>query len=140
MAIKNIAAEAPTFQVFFGNPERSTQLLIAALKPTNPGHYQTGHHPKTVWILRALRSLTGLDFRATTRESLSPDEAHWLDLDANHRIKFFGTRMSRDSVWVAPSDAQNSIIKQWHDWFKEHGYEFKGYRHRQYSQPDRWYF
>src|SRR5277367_5012562 len=68
-------------QTFYQNPERSTELLIAALKPTARGKYLTGQHPGAVWIVRALRSLTGMDFRASTSAELSEDEAHFLDLN-----------------------------------------------------------
>ena len=125
------------FQILYENPERSTELLIAALQPTTRGKYSNNHHPQAVWIVRALRSLTGLDFRATTSAKLSADEAHFLDLNAQHQVLFFGTWMSRDSVWVAPRDAQLAIVKQWQAWFAQHGRN-----HKYVNDPnfDHWYF
>ena len=125
------------FQSFYQNPERSTELLIAALKPTVRGKYLSGQHPKAVWIVRALRSLTGMDFRASTSADLSEDEAHFLDLKGHDQIRFFGTWMSRDSTWVAPKDAQVAIIKQWRDWFSQLGHKFKYVNDRDF---DDWYF
>jgi hypothetical protein len=132
-------SESPNthFQVLYKNPERSTELLIAALKPAPRGKYLSGHHPQAVWIVRALRSLTGLDFRATTAAELSRDEAHFLDLNAQQQVLFFGTWMSRDSVWVAPKDAQIVIIKQWRDWFLQHGHNHKYVNDTNF---DHWYF
>jgi hypothetical protein len=132
-------SESPNtdFQILYKKPERSTELLIAALKPTARGKYLNGHHPRAVWIVRALRSLTGLDFRATTAAELTSDEAHFLDLNAQHQVLFFGTWMSRDSVWVAPKDAQIVIIKQWQDWFLRHGHNHKYVNDTNF---DHWYF
>jgi hypothetical protein len=132
-------SESPSihFQTFYRSPERSTELLIAALKPTARRNYLSGQHPQAVWIVRALRSLTGLDFRATTTAELSSDEAHFLDLNAQHQVRFFGTWMSRDSTWVAPKDAQVAIIKQWQDWFSQHGHSYKYVNDRNF---DNWYF
>jgi|SRR5579871_4967244 len=125
------------FQVFYRSPERSTELLIEALRPTARGKYLSGQHPHAVWIVRALRSLTGLDFRATTTAELSSDEAHYLDLNSKDQILFFGTWMSRDWTWVAPRDAQVAIIKQWKDWFSQHGRTYKYLNDRNF---DNWYF
>lgn len=142
-AIKGLSStsdsESPNtdFQTFYRSPERSTELLIAALKPTARGKYLAGQHPQAVWIVRALRSLTGLDFRATTTARLSTDEAHFLDLNAQHQVQFFGTWMSRDSTWVAPKDAQVAIIKQWKDWFSQHGHTHKYVNDTNF---DDWYF
>ena len=125
------------FQIFYKSPERSTELLIAALKPTARGKYLNGQHPQAVWIVRALRSLTGLDFRATTTAELSSDEAHFLNLNAQHQVLFFGTWMSHDSVWVAPKDAQIAIIRQWQNWFSQHGHSHKYVNDEDF---DNWYF
>jgi hypothetical protein len=125
------------FQVFYKSPVRSTELLIAALKPTSRGEYLTGQHPQAVWIVRALRSLTGLDFRATTTATLSSDETHFLNMNAKHQVRFFGTWMSRDRTWVAPKDAQIAIITQWQEWFSHHGHDHKYVNDTNF---DSWYF
>jgi hypothetical protein len=112
-----------SLQLFYSNQYRSTELLIAALKPTRRGNYH--EHPQVVWTVRALRSLTGLDFRSTTKATLTEDEANFFDPDSTGQIPFFGTWMSRDRVWVAPQDAQIAIIKKWRMWFAEHGRRYK---------------
>jgi hypothetical protein len=137
-AIENLTSDPDViFQVFYKNPERATELLIAALKPTARGDYVRGQHPQAVWIVRALRSLTGLDFRAATTADLSDEESHFLDRNARGQILFFGTWMSRDRTWVAPKDAQIAIIKHWQIWFAKHGHNYKYVNDR---IADDWYF
>jgi len=84
------------------NPEQAARLIIAELKVVNRGHYRSGEHPYAVWCIRALRRLTGKDFKARTRSKLSENEINFLQPDEAGRIRFFGTWMSRDSVDVAP--------------------------------------
>jgi len=126
------------FDVLYKNPRRSTELLIATLKPIRRGQYMTGKHPQVIWNIRALRSLTGLNFRGPTRADLTEDDAHFLDHDPKTgEVNFFGTWMSRDRVWVAPLDAQTTIIKEWQTWFREHGQSFTYVNDRNF---DDWYF
>src|SRR5271169_4322128 len=76
-----------SLEVFYKNPEEATRLLIAELKPTKRGRYPGGTHPQAIWIIRALRSLTGLDFRAPTQARLSDDEAHFLRASAEGEVE-----------------------------------------------------
>lgn len=139
MAVLNLRAETwdQSIEIFYSRPEEATKILISDLKPIKRERYPNGHHPHAVLIVRALRSLTGVDFRATTAVDLSSDEAHFLDLDAKGEIKFFGTWMSRDADWVAPKDAQIAIIKKWQTWFALHGHGYKYVNDRDF---DDWYF
>ena len=126
------------FEVLYKNPRRSTKILISSLKPVRRGQYLSNHHPQVVWNIRALRSLTGLDFRAPTKVDLSEYEAHFLDHDPKtDDVHFFGTWMSRDRVWVAPLDAQTVIIRKWQKWFEKHGRTFSYVNDRNF---DNWYF
>src|SRR5579859_738473 len=126
------------FEILYKNPRRSTELLISSLKPVRRGHYESSKHPQVVWNIRALRSLTGLDFRAPTKADLTEDEAHFLDHDAKtDDVNFFGTWMSRDRVWVAPLDAQTAIIRKWRKWFAQDGQTFTYVSDRNF---DNWYF
>src|SRR5580658_2430324 len=77
------------FEILYRNPQRSTELLIASLTPVKRGQYPTGNHPQVVWNIRALRSLTGMNFRAKTRMKLTGDEAQFLGLDKNETVHFF---------------------------------------------------
>lgn len=130
-------SERRCFDLFYSDPQLATELLIAELEPARPGHYLSGKHPKSVWIVRALRSLTGLEFRAPTSAHLSANEAHFLGLDKRRTVTFFGTWMSRDSVWVAPEDAQIAIIKQWREWFTRNGQHYRYVNDRDVND---WYF
>jgi hypothetical protein len=126
------------FEILYKNPRRSTELLIATLKPIRRGQYITGKHPQVVWNVRALRSLTGLNFRGPTKAELTEDEAHFLGhAPKTDEVDFFGTWMSRDRVWVAPPDAQTTIIKKWQTWFEEYGQSFTYVNDRNF---DDWYF
>jgi len=126
------------FEILYKSPRRSTELLISTLKPVRRGQYMGGKHPQVVWSIRALRSLTGLDFRGSTHADLTEDEAHFLDHNPKtDEVEFFGTWMSRDRVWVAPVDAQTTIIRKWRKWFKEHGETFSYVDDRNF---DHWYF
>jgi hypothetical protein len=103
-------------ELFYRNPEEATKLVIAELRPTKRGRYPGGAHPQAVWIVRALRSVPGLDFTASTRARLRDDEAHFLRVSSQGEVEFFATWMLRDSDWVAPKDAQVAIIKKWQEW------------------------
>jgi hypothetical protein len=125
------------FDVLYKNPRRSAELLVASLKPIPRGQYLTGKHPQVVWNIRALRSITGLNFRAKTKHDLAEDEAHFLDENDKGEVLFFGTWMSRDRVWVAPMDAQFAIINKWRNWLKNGGKTFVPVNDRNF---DHWYF
>jgi hypothetical protein len=125
-----------SLKTFYTSPYRSTELLISDLSLTHRGRYH--NHPHAVWVIRALRSLTGQDFRAPTRADLTEDEAHFLDHDPNtDDVLFFGTWMSRHTVWIAPHDAQIAIIKKWRRWFVQYG---KGLKYVNDPVADHWYF
>jgi len=88
-------------------------------------------------LIRALRSLAGLDFKGATATRLTSDESHFLRLDDNGEVEFFGAWMSRNCDWVAPNDAQVAIIKKCRAWFAGHGH---GYAYVNDRDFDDWYF
>ena len=124
-----------SFEVLSRHPVRSAELLISSLRPTRRGKYR--HHPKVVRQIRALRFLTRMDFKARTRYRLTDDEKHFLAQDEDGQVKFFGTWMSRDVVFVGPRDAQARIIERWRDWFMKSG---KAHRYASDTPLDDWYF
>jgi len=138
-AIQELSSQSldHSLEVFYKNPQEATKLLIAELRPIKRGRYPGGTHPQAVWIVRALRSLTGLDFKATTHARLNDDEAHFLRASAEGEVEFFGTWMSRDADWVAPKDAQVGIIKKWQEWYARSGHT---YRYVNDRNLDDWYF
>ncbi len=132
--------------------------LVRSLHVVHDTHivgYKQHRHPKTmrvIWALRALRYLTGCqDFRAPTAENpakwdesrrdfLLRDDAgvpieNWNPADG---VRFFRTWMSRDSVFIAPSDAQEKIIAQWVKWYRDTG--SRGFHFQKCESVDRWYF
>ncbi len=96
---------------------------------------------RTLWSIRALRYLTGgKDFCGLTAhlDELDQDRRQFLTIRCGPgpEVSFFGVWMSRDTVYIAPKDAQLRIIQQWIQW-----YETEGVR---YSYPPAkdvdWYF
>lgn len=136
-AVISRLSDSSNFETFYKRPRRAAELLISSLKPVRRGQYVKGKHPQVVWEIRALRSLTGLDFTATTKSKLGEDEAHFLGLGRNGEVHFFGTWMSRDRVWVAPVDAQIAIIGKWREWLETSGSTFAYANDRNF---DHWYF
>jgi hypothetical protein len=126
-----------SLEIFYRHPEEAAGILISELRPIKRGRYPDGQHPQVVRMIRALRSLTGLDFRGTSTARLSADETHFLEAKKNGEVRFFGTWMSRDCDWVAPKDAQIEIIKKWCAWFAQHGH---GYAYVNDRNFDHWYF
>ena len=124
-------------EMFWAKPEEAARLLIDELKPVKRGSYHSGEHPHTVVCIRALRFLTSLDFRAPTRKNLTAKERNFLDPEGLGKVRFFGTWMSRDSVFVAPVDAQETIIEQWRTWFAKEG---RGYKYVKNQSITSWYF
>lgn len=135
-AIHGLGAEdnEQRLKVLAEHPVRSAELLTGLLRPTRRGKYR--QHPRVVWHIRALRFLTGLDFKARTDGRLTADEKNFL-IAEQRRVKFFGTWMSRDIVFVAPRDAQVRIIRQWRAWFARNG---KTHTYVGAPPLDDWYF
>ena len=81
---------------------------------------------RVIWSIRALRYLTGQEFRARTEHVFgnSDSEQTRKDLLTSHgkrTVSFFAEWMSRGSIYVAPGDAQREIIRQWRAWHAAHG-------------------
>lgn len=132
---------------FRGNARDAVELLIATLETipedkvlpeAKNAHRSTLH---VVWAIRTLRYLTGKDFRAPTTHVFGSDEDEQrreeLLKKEDGTVTFFATWMSRDSVYVAPPDAQRTIIETWRRWFSELDGNW-----RPISEPkiDDWYF
>ena len=109
--------------------------LVRVLEPVAPGkHLET---PRVVWYIRALRSLTGLDFKAPTKARLTDDQRERLHPDTAGNTPFFTRDMGWDVIWVAPKDAQLAIIRKWRAWFATEGKTFKYVNDRNHKD---WYF
>ena len=146
--IKSLGAGGPNdFEPLYQDPVSATRLLVAELHVIKRGSYRTSEAEgfgsinyeaaHVIWCIRALRSLTGLDFKASTNTQLDEKEGHFLGHVNNREVSFFGTWMSRDLSFIAPEDAQQKIIAKWKSWFAEHGTTYKYVNER---NIDKWYF
>ena len=133
------AESLPSFEPFYRSPQRATDLLIRALHPIRAGKYSTRHHLQVVWCIRALRSLTGLDFSARTQHRITEDDADSLPFpDSSGLVPFFVLgSMGWDYVLVAPPDAQEQIITKWQRWYQRAGISFRYVNDR---HDNHWYF
>ncbi len=144
------------FSVLATDPPMAACHLIRSLHTVRATHvYEQDKRVDTmrvIWALRALRYLTACqDFRAPTTENPATwDELRrgWLlrddsgvpmkDWKPADGVRFFRTWMSRDSVFIAPFDAQKKIIAQWVAWYRSkgsHGFQFKTC-----ESVSQWYF
>jgi hypothetical protein len=144
--------------VLLNDPVIAACHLVRSLHVVHETHvvgYEQDKHAKTmrvIWALRALRYLTHCqDFRAPTadnptkwdevrRDFLLRDDTgapveNWKRTDG---VPFFATWMSRDSVFIAPRDAQEKIIMQWVRWYRDEG--SRGFHFQACESVDWWYF
>ena len=122
-------------RVLYQYPALSAQLLVARLEPTARGRHRD--HPAVVWYIRALRSLTGLDFSAATTTQLSDSEASYIGRDSAGNVRLFGWHMAWDVTWLAPGDAQRAIIRKWRAWDVKEG---SGFNYVNDPAHEHWYF
>jgi hypothetical protein len=139
-------------EILAGNSQEAVSLLVAQLHPIQCKVYYPSTNSRSsrhvIGCLRALRYLTGLTFTAKTNSKLSDDQKQFLDFDKQmhddnpkHDIHFFGVWMSRDAAFVAPLDAQRTIIDKWKQWLRTDGATFQ---YRPSKKPaecmDDWYW
>lgn len=129
------------------DPANAAQLLIKQLHvvsektitPENQSQHEEAMH--VVWSLRALRYITGgLDFEGATsysKSTLGLPRWHLLTIRNQRKLTFFGTRMSHDTVYIAPQDVQSSVIQQWQRWYIANGRNFK---YKPADSSMEWYF
>ena len=131
-----------------GDPRDAVEQLLqqlepvplSQLRPTDVRRHERASH--VVWCLRAIRFLThGKTFTAPTRyvfeERESARKQFLLDKGLGGEVPFFAVWMSRDVVYLAPSDAQEEIIKRWRRWYEVEGRTF---RYERAESIDDWYF
>ncbi len=152
------ASTLDKWAVLAREPAAAACELVRSLHVVHETHvvgYEQGEHPETmrvIWAIRLLRYLTGCqDFRGMTTE----DPAKWDELrrdfllrdnsgapakswEPAEGIRFFQTWMSRDSVFIAPVDAQAGIIAHWRRWYQDSG--SRGFQFHTCESVDNWYF
>jgi hypothetical protein len=140
-----------SFSTFKAHPLESACQLVGELavvrariiRNDQESRFKQALH--VVWALRALRYVTGCrEFYGRTREKFASQgeldrvRVQFLTRDRRQgEVPFFSVWMSRDMVFLAASDAQRDIIRQWNVWlssnpdFDSGGCDLASYR---------WYF
>ena len=115
------------------------QAKLPPKKPWEAGVPDPALH--VIWSLRALRFLTGgREFHAptTSRPTRRNEHEHVIaSRDRPDELRFFGTWMSRETVFLAPGDTQQKIIEQWKRWLQD---DAARYDFRPAARIDDWYF
>lgn len=80
--------------------------------------------------LRMLRMLSGKKFYGSSKYNFEISDTSseydlqrlrygFLHADKKSKMPFFSVWMSRDSIFIAPPDAQKEMIQQWKEWYKK---------------------
>lgn len=93
-----------------------------------------------IWCIRALRYLTDSTMSATTTYTFGKNEdvrTNMLAASRRGRVRFFGEWMSRAWIFIAPLDAQKTIIEEWKNWYSQNRTRL---RYHLAKAGDEWYF
>jgi hypothetical protein len=128
-------------------PRITTELLIRELHLIHESRILNGQEKPeaehVLWCIRALRYVTGgKDFCAKTNHKYGNSEEeqnrkYWVYFRYKNCASFFAIWPSRASEYIAPEDAQISIIQQWKNWFANEGADFD-YKPMQNPKPEDW--
>jgi hypothetical protein len=128
-------------------PLASTGLLVASFHtiPDTKDYAKADSDSMehVLWLIRALRYMTGgLDFCAQSKHHFGASEEeknrkYWLTLAHKNCLTFFAFWMSRGRWYIAPVDAQKSIISQWRRWYAAEGAKFV-YKPLENPPPEKW--
>lgn len=140
-------SDVKDIQELAANPAASVPLLIAGLHvipdSAESAKDDSPSMEHVLWMIRGLRYVTGgLDFCAKSKHAFGSSEEeknrhYWLTLHHKGCLTFWGYWMSRDRIYVAPPDAQRSIISQWQHWYATTGKTFQ-YKPLQNPPPEKW--
>jgi hypothetical protein len=131
--VKNFDETIAVLDSLAKKPSVAVGCLIKELHTVNEvkmlsGELEKPEHKETdrvVWCIRALRYITGKDFRGKTTHQFRKDEEerkYWVTLESpKGRLRFFCVHMAVNSTYFAPKDAQQSIIDQWKKWYRREG-------------------
>lgn len=136
-----------TVETLAKTPELSTKLLIGELHALHESRILNWQEKPdaehVLWCLRALRYVTGgKDFCAKTSHKFASSEEernreYWIFFRHKTCASFFAMWPSRGSEYIAPEDAQITIISKWKDWFAKEGAEFD-YKPMRNPKPEDW--
>jgi hypothetical protein len=130
-------------------PQTAVEVLVGELRPVaimkldvssnNSIENENAHH--IIWCFRALDYLTGHKILSSSSYKLTDSDIDenrsGLTVTEDGRWAFFTEWMSRGSVYFAPIDAQESIIRGWKKWENQN---LKTYSFPQNVNFDEWYF
>ena len=123
-------------KILYKNPKLAVGLLIGELHVVKNKKFDdvaieaARINPDTYHVIeciRGLRHLTGKNFFAPTKEKITDERRRghlYLDDETETVMPFFMTHMSTYMVFIAPKDAQQSIINQWKEWYKKEGQNY----------------
>lgn len=128
--------------------EQAAGLLLQELHPMPEriiGLDEQGRHVASmhvIWCIRALRYITGLDFKAGSAAALKkvklPGGAEDLLLMHNgDEVLVFSVAMSYDTTYIAPEDVQQAVFQKWKDWYAT---QSQGFKYSAHTHLDDWYF
>ncbi len=130
-------------RVLSRTPYEAVGVLIRELHPIpSPQRAGLDDAPSTehmISTIAALRYITGgsdfytvsgKDFCAKTKWEFSGSDEeknrrYWLYFDRPNCVSFFSIWPSRYRVYLAPLDAQEEIIRQWHQWYATDGRAYR---------------
>lgn len=131
----------------YNYPSISIEFLIKELKPiknvvkiTLEEYDNYKYQTHIIWCIRALKYMTGLDFSANTKHIFTKNESereYFLHSTSESEVNFFGVRMSHDTIFIAPFDAQIKIIQKWKSWYKKNKCNIKLEKVKELNE---WYF
>jgi hypothetical protein len=104
-------------------PRAAVRRLVAELKVVAPDRNDDDDARHVIWCIRALRLITGHDFRFDTATPLSANQCR-LYGTCYGQIPFFIESTASAPMTVAPADVQQKIVAAWKIWFVEHGGTF----------------
>ena len=127
-------------QALRSEPTAAVCLLVGGLhvvRGDGRGRAGSDQARRVVWRVRALRALSGRDFRTTLEPPASCRSDEQCQFARREgEWSFFGTWMSRDVAYLAPARAQRKIIASWRGWARSK----PALRAAEPGPSDAWYF
>jgi len=128
--------------------EQAAGLLLNELRPMPEGVIgleEQGQHADSmhvIWCIRALRYITGLDFKAGSaaalrKMKLAGGARDLLLIGSGDEVLVFSVAMSHDTTYIAPEDVQKAVFEKWKAWYASQG---KGFKYSAHTHLDDWYF
>lgn len=147
--VENIETVAPSdLEFLFRDPVASAGCLLRQLRIVRAASLEPSDQEirpedlRVIWTLRALRFMTdGQEFFAPLTNDMArmlhSKRREFLTKRREGEVAFFSVWMSRDIIYIAPHEAQRTIISKWMYWYETQG---KTYPYKRAASTDQWYF